>query len=66
MGIKFGRQTEFGHLSVPAESKEPYPAAVEATLREEAAQIIARYPQARSALQSAAIRARQSLPGRDA
>src|SRR5690606_23352631 len=50
MGIRFGRQPEFGHRRVPAESKVPYPAAVEATLREEAAQIIARYPQARSAL----------------
>lgn len=50
MGIKFGRQTESGHLTVPTESKDPYPAEVEATLREDAAQIIARYPQARSAL----------------
>lgn len=50
MGIKFGRQTESGHLNVSTESKEPYPADVEATLREDAAQIIARYPQARSAL----------------
>ena len=50
MGIKFGRQTESGHLNVSTESKEPYSADIEATLREDAAQIISRYPQARSAL----------------
>ena len=50
MGIEFGRQTNFGYLTVPEDSKEPYPAEVEASLREDAAAIIARYPQARSAL----------------
>ncbi|WP_083454665.1 NADH-quinone oxidoreductase subunit NuoE, partial [Nostocoides japonicum] len=50
MATKFGRQTASGHLHVSAESKEPYTADVEARLREDAAQVIARYPQKRSAL----------------
>ncbi|MDO5502022.1 MAG: NADH-quinone oxidoreductase subunit NuoE [Actinomycetia bacterium] len=50
MAVTFGRQTQSGHLTVPAESKEPYPADIEATFREDAAAIIARYPQKRSAL----------------
>ncbi|HHU09360.1 MAG TPA: NADH-quinone oxidoreductase subunit NuoE [Intrasporangiaceae bacterium] len=50
MSDNFGRQTASGHLVVPAESKEPYPADVEAAFRADAAQIIARYPQKRSAL----------------
>ena len=50
MGTDFGLQTASGHLEVPEESKTPYPPEVEATFREDAAQIIARYPQKRSAL----------------
>jgi NADH-quinone oxidoreductase subunit E len=50
MATDFGLQTASGHLEVPAESKEPYPADVEAAFREDAAQVIARYPQKRSAL----------------
>lgn len=46
----FGHQTASGHLTVPAESKTPYAADVEASFRADAAQIIARYPQKRSAL----------------
>mgnify|MGYP000541254236 FL=1 len=46
----YGLQTAAGHLTVPAESKEPYAADVEAGFRADAAQIIARYPQSRSAL----------------
>lgn len=46
----FGRQTAAGYLTVPPESKEPYPPEVEARLRSESAEIIARYPHARSAL----------------
>jgi NADH-quinone oxidoreductase subunit E len=46
----YGLQTAAGHLTVPAESKEPYAADVEAGFRADAAQIIARYPQKRSAL----------------
>jgi NADH-quinone oxidoreductase subunit E len=45
-----GLQTAAGHLTVPAESKEPYAADVLASLQADAARIIARYPQARSAL----------------
>ncbi len=50
MATNFGRQTASGHLTVSAESKEPYAADVEAQLREDSAAIIARYPQKRSAL----------------
>ncbi len=50
MSSNFGLQTASGYLTVPDESKEAYPADVEATFREDAAQIIARYPQKRSAL----------------
>ncbi|PKW26415.1 NADH dehydrogenase subunit E [Phycicoccus duodecadis] len=46
----FGLQSASGHLTVPGESKDPYPADVEATFRADAAQVIARYPEKRSAL----------------
>lgn len=39
-----------GHLRVSAESKAPYDEATLATLREDAAAVVARYPQSRSAL----------------
>ena len=45
----YGLQTAAGHLTVPAESKEPYAADVEAGFRADAAQIIARYPRPKSA-----------------
>ena len=50
MAGDFGLQTASGHLTVPEESKEGYPAEVEAQFRAEAAEVIARYPQKRSAL----------------
>ncbi len=50
MAGDFGLQTASGHLTVPQESKEPYPADVEADLRRDAAAVMARYPQKRSAL----------------
>ena len=50
MSGHFGLQTAAGHLTVPAESKEAYAADVEERFRADAAQIIARYPQKRSAL----------------
>ena len=50
MSHDFGLQTASGHLTVSAESKEPYPADVEARFRADAAEVIARYPQKRSAL----------------
>ena len=50
MASNFGLQSASGHLVVPTESKDPYPADVEAAFREDAAQVIARYPQKRSAL----------------
>ncbi|MGA8047004.1 MAG: NADH-quinone oxidoreductase subunit NuoE [Dermatophilaceae bacterium] len=50
MATDFGLQTASGHLEVPAESKEPYAPDVEAAFRADAEQIIARYPQKRSAL----------------
>ena len=50
MAGDFGLQTASGHLTVPQESKEPYPADVEAQFRRDAAEVIARYPQKRSAL----------------
>lgn len=50
MATNFGLQTASGHLTVEEESKEAYAADVEAAFRADAAQIIARYPQKRSAL----------------
>ena len=50
MATEFGYQTASGHLSVPPESKEPYAADVLAQLHTEAEQVVARYPQRRSAL----------------
>src|SRR5512144_1257473 len=50
MATEFGYQTASGHLSVPPESKEPYAADVLGQLHAEAEQVVARYPQARSAL----------------
>jgi NADH-quinone oxidoreductase subunit E len=49
-GADYGLQTASGHLEVPEESKAPYPPDVEAAFREDAEQVIARYPQKRSAL----------------
>ncbi len=46
----YGLQTASGHLTVAAESKEPYAADVLASLHEDAALVIAKYPQKRSAL----------------
>jgi NADH-quinone oxidoreductase subunit E len=45
-----GNHTASGHLTVSAESKAPYAADVLAQLREDAAVVIAKYPQKRSAL----------------
>lgn len=50
MSIKFGRQTEFGYLYVSSESKEPYTVEVLEQLTADSQEIIARYPQKRSAL----------------
>jgi NADH-quinone oxidoreductase subunit E len=50
MAGDFGLQTASGHLEVPQESKDPYPADVEAQFRRDAAEVVARYPQKRSAL----------------
>lgn len=50
MATEFGYQTASGHLSVPPESKEPYAADVLGQLHAEAEQVVARYPQRRSAL----------------
>jgi NADH-quinone oxidoreductase subunit E len=49
-GDNFGMQTAAGHLTVAAESKEPYTADQLAGLDADAEQVIARYPQKRSAL----------------
>ncbi len=49
-GDNFGLQTASGHLNVPGESKEPYADDVLAQLHVDAAQVVSRYPQARSAL----------------
>ena len=46
----YGEQTASGHLHVPSESKEPYSAEVLERLSAEAEQVVARYPQPRSAL----------------
>ena len=45
-----GEQTASGHLHVPSESKDPYPADVLEQLSVDAEQVISRYPQKRSAL----------------
>ena len=50
MALDFGLQTASGHLTVSEESKAPYPADVEARFRADAAQVVARYPEKRSAL----------------
>lgn len=50
MAHDFGLQTASGHLTVSEDSKAPYPADVEAQFRADAAEVIARYPQKRSAL----------------
>ena len=50
MATHFGLQTAAGHLTVSEESKAPYAADVEERFRADAAAIIARYPQKRSAL----------------
>ena len=50
MSHDFGLQTASGHLTVSEESKQSYPADVEARFRADAAEVIARYPQKRSAL----------------
>jgi NADH-quinone oxidoreductase subunit E len=50
MATEFGHQTASGHLTVPPESKEPYAADVLAQLHADAEQVVARYPQKRSAL----------------
>ena len=50
MSHDFGLQTASGHLTVSEESRERYPADVEARFRADAAEVIARYPQKRSAL----------------
>lgn len=46
----YGEQTASGHLTVAAESKEPYAEADLARLTADSAAIVARYPQSRSAL----------------
>ena len=46
----YGVQTAPGYLKVAAESKEPYAAEDLAQLRADAEQVVARYPQKRSAL----------------
>ena len=46
----YGIQTAAGHLTVAAESKEPYAEDVLAGLQADAVQVIAKYPQKRSAL----------------
>ena len=46
----YGIQTAAGHLTVAAESKEPYAADVLARLHADAEQVVAKYPQKRSAL----------------
>jgi NADH-quinone oxidoreductase subunit E len=49
-GDNFGLQTAAGHLTVSAESKEPYAAGVLQKLQADAEQVLARYPRKRSAL----------------
>jgi NADH-quinone oxidoreductase subunit E len=50
MAHDFGLQTASGHLTVSEASKQPYPADVEERFRADAAEVIARYPEKRSAL----------------
>jgi len=50
MSHDFGLQTASGYLTVSEESKEPYPADVEAQFRADCAEVMARYPDKRSAL----------------
>ena len=50
MAHDFGLQSASGHLTVSEASKEPYPSDVEAAFRADAAEVISRYPQKRSAL----------------
>ncbi|WP_377640437.1 NADH-quinone oxidoreductase subunit NuoE [Oryzobacter terrae] len=50
MAHDFGLQTASGHLTVSEESKAPYPDDVEAQFRADAAEVVARYPEKRSAL----------------
>lgn len=50
MAHDFGLQTASGHLTVSEESKARYPDDVEASFRADAAEVIARYPEKRSAL----------------
>jgi NADH-quinone oxidoreductase subunit E len=49
-GDNFGRQDASGYLHVSAESAQPYTEAQREQLRADAAQVVARYPQKRSAL----------------
>ena len=49
-GDNYGIQTAAGHLTVAPESKEPYAADVLSGLHEDAALVVAKYPQKRSAL----------------
>ena len=58
----YGEQTASGHLHVPSESKEPYPAEVLEQLSAEAEQVVARYPQPRSALLPLLPSAEQGVP----
>jgi NADH-quinone oxidoreductase subunit E len=50
MAHDFGLQTASGHLTVSEDSKEPYAPDVDASFRADAAEVIARYPEKRSAL----------------
>ena len=50
MAHDFGLQTASGHLTVSEDSKAPYAPDVDATFRADAAEVIARYPEKRSAL----------------
>jgi NADH-quinone oxidoreductase subunit E len=50
MSHDFGLQSASGHLTVSEDSKQPYPADVEARFRADAAEVIGRYPHKRSAL----------------
>ncbi|WP_392543153.1 NADH-quinone oxidoreductase subunit NuoE [Oryzobacter telluris] len=50
MAHDFGLQTASGHLTVSEESKARYPDDVEAQFRADAAEVVARYPEKRSAL----------------
>jgi NADH-quinone oxidoreductase subunit E len=50
MAHDFGLQTASGHLTVSEASRQPYPADVEERFRADAAEVMARYPEKRSAL----------------